>query len=552
MGKISTYPDISTPTLSDKLIGTDETNSGITKNFPISSILGLINVSSYVPYTGATADVDLGTYKLSAKSLKITGSGNNGFLGLNHQTTTPTPAVNESALFADANGDISWQNDTFFSTTIRTSSNTNNRTYVLPDASGTVALTSNIPSITPSALTKTDDTNVTLTLGGSPSTALLQGVSLTLGWTGTLADSRIASAATWNAKQTAYTILTTLGSLANASGVLQNNGSGVLSYVSALSNPMTTQGDMIYAGVSGIATRLALGTTGYILQSGATVPTWFNLFGTSNSFSLNQNFTVTPVAGGDLTNIAATFGSITGSGTIRVGQYLYLTSQLSGSFQGIGITTTDSTGTIWLSNGSIGGNNVIVNLGGSTGSGAATGGIINGVKGFTTYNGVATFDNIATNAGNSMKFRSKNTSSTQLDRLVIDGWATTAPINMINSVVNIGGTSIITANSTLQVSGSFAQTIATKSASYTLTASDYSIVFTGSTAAQTMTLPTAVSITGRIYEIVNAGTVSITIATTASETFLNVATTPTSLTLSANAAKSVRVQSTGTAWVQLN
>lgn len=57
-----------------------------------------------------------------------------------------------------------------------------------------------IPTVVPSSLTKTDDTNVTLTLGGTPSTALLEGVSLTLGWTGTLADSRITSASTWNSK----------------------------------------------------------------------------------------------------------------------------------------------------------------------------------------------------------------------------------------------------------------------------------------------------------------------------------------------------------------
>jgi hypothetical protein len=57
--------------------------------------------------------------------------------------------------------------------------------------------------VTSAALTKTDDTNVTLTLGGSPTDALLNAVSLTLGWTGTLADARIASAATWNAKQDA-------------------------------------------------------------------------------------------------------------------------------------------------------------------------------------------------------------------------------------------------------------------------------------------------------------------------------------------------------------
>jgi len=42
----------------------------------------------------------------------------------------------------------------------------------------------------PAALTKTDDTNVTLTLGGSASTALLNAASLTLGWTGQLATTR--------------------------------------------------------------------------------------------------------------------------------------------------------------------------------------------------------------------------------------------------------------------------------------------------------------------------------------------------------------------------
>lgn len=40
------------------------------------------------------------------------------------------------------------------------------------------------------ALTKADDTNVTLTLGGTPASALLASASLTLGWTGTLAVAR--------------------------------------------------------------------------------------------------------------------------------------------------------------------------------------------------------------------------------------------------------------------------------------------------------------------------------------------------------------------------
>src|SRR6185312_5075904 len=47
-----------------------------------------------------------------------------------------------------------------------------------------------IDLVVPAALTKTDDTNVTLTLGGTPATALLQATSLTLGWTGTLSPTR--------------------------------------------------------------------------------------------------------------------------------------------------------------------------------------------------------------------------------------------------------------------------------------------------------------------------------------------------------------------------
>jgi hypothetical protein len=51
-------------------------------------------------------------------------------------------------------------------------------------------------SVTGQALTKTDDTNVTLTLGGSPTTALVNAASLTLGWTGQLAVGRGGTGAT--------------------------------------------------------------------------------------------------------------------------------------------------------------------------------------------------------------------------------------------------------------------------------------------------------------------------------------------------------------------
>ncbi|MFK5283337.1 hypothetical protein ACI3PL_27565, partial [Lacticaseibacillus paracasei] len=43
---------------------------------------------------------------------------------------------------------------------------------------------------TAGALTRTNDTNVTLTLGGDPTVSLLKATSLTLGWTGLLAVDR--------------------------------------------------------------------------------------------------------------------------------------------------------------------------------------------------------------------------------------------------------------------------------------------------------------------------------------------------------------------------
>jgi hypothetical protein len=63
----------------------------------------------------------------------------------------------------------------------------------------TSAITS-LNTLTGATQTFANDTNVTITSAGT---------THTLGWTGTLADSRISSAATWNAKQNAITLTTT-------------------------------------------------------------------------------------------------------------------------------------------------------------------------------------------------------------------------------------------------------------------------------------------------------------------------------------------------------
>ena len=88
---------------------------------------------------------------------------------------------------------------------------------------------------TPAALTAANDTNVTLTLGGTPATALLQASSITEGWAGTLAVPR---GGTGLATATAYAVLcggtTSTGAFQNVASVgtsgqvLTSNGAGAL------------------------------------------------------------------------------------------------------------------------------------------------------------------------------------------------------------------------------------------------------------------------------------------------------------------------------------
>jgi len=165
------------------------------------------DLSGYVPYIGATSDVDLGLNNLYTNKLYLfdEAEGESGSIHYADEALHFSNSEDEPLLWVEF-GFMQIHKDATIQSNLFTSNLTATRDHYLPDSSGTIALTSDIPSpITPAALTKTNDTNVTLTLGGSPTNSLLQATSLTLGWTGTLADSRIASAATWNAKQNALT-----------------------------------------------------------------------------------------------------------------------------------------------------------------------------------------------------------------------------------------------------------------------------------------------------------------------------------------------------------
>ena len=99
-------------------------------------------LTGYVPYTGATSDVDLGTHILNAQALHIKGTAGNGHLGLKHQSATPSASANESLIYANVDGDLGWLNGNLYLTTFNTHANTANRVYTFPDISGNVAVSS--------------------------------------------------------------------------------------------------------------------------------------------------------------------------------------------------------------------------------------------------------------------------------------------------------------------------------------------------------------------------------------------------------------------------
>jgi hypothetical protein len=178
-------------------------------------------------------------------------------------------------------------------------------------------------TLSPAALTKIDDTNVTLTLGGTPTTSLLAATSLTLGWAGQLSTSRggtglsalgtsnqlirVNSGATALEYFTPSYIATAVTSVATAGlisgGTITGTGtittsmstgklvgrstagagimeeiaigtgltlsSGILSNSATYTSPLTTKGDIFVR--STVDTRLPVGTDGQILTANNSV-----------------------------------------------------------------------------------------------------------------------------------------------------------------------------------------------------------------------------------------------------------------------------------------
>ncbi len=184
---------------------------------------------------------------------------------------------------------------------------------------------------TPSPLTKNDDTNVTLTLGGTPSTALLESVSLSLGWTGTLADNRISSADTWNAKQSAlgYTPLNPANNLSEVTPTTARTNLGLGTAATTANTDYVPKEflfwEYVKAGVNYSAAVTSLANTTLSSTNNVIRATWLIVPKSVSLLSFKINVTVASTAGGlarigifTLNNAQTTLTRVQDLGTVAI------------------------------------------------------------------------------------------------------------------------------------------------------------------------------------------------------------------------------------------
>lgn len=171
--------------------------------------------------------------------------------------------------------------------------------------------------VTAAALAKTDDTNVTMTLSGAPTTALLAATTMALGWTGQLAVSRGGTGAALTTANFVFAGPTSGAPAAPTFRALTTADISSLGYVTSVSG---TTGRITSTGgttpvidlASGVITA---GTTGSITAIPViTVDTYGRV--TSITTAANPQGTVTSVGLSLPSIMAVTNSPVTSSGTL--------------------------------------------------------------------------------------------------------------------------------------------------------------------------------------------------------------------------------------------
>jgi hypothetical protein len=242
--------------------------------------------STYVPYTGATTNVDLGIYNITAHTIRATGSANNAgqinlrsdaiFSLVNGYGTIGSGTTNQFNFYQTTGAGVF--RGAIFSLNSITASAT--RTFTLPDADGTLALTSSLGAYLPLA-------GGTLTGALNGTSATFSGADLTV--TGASTQPFLRVSRTGTGARSYY-----WGINGGSTLFLQDETAGATRITLTAANVMTLSSDVIVTGT---------------LNSGA-------LTGTSANFSSTINLYNAGVDTGMLLTDANDFyvGGQTGKG----------------------------------------------------------------------------------------------------------------------------------------------------------------------------------------------------------------------------------------------
>ena len=216
---------------------------------------------------------------------------------------------------------------------------------------------------TPAILSKVDDTNVTLTLGGAPTTSLLSATSITAGWAGTLAVARGGT----GGGSASGTLLDNISGFA-ATGFLTRTGAGTYAFQSATNG--ITLGNLAQVATNTALVNATAGTANLAAQAMPACSSTGNALKWSTNVGFGCNTTLADLAtadqtlsgGANVTALTQSAGNLTIDCGARPLQYITnggawtLTAPANDGSCILLVTNNASAGTLTFSGFSVGAN----------------------------------------------------------------------------------------------------------------------------------------------------------------------------------------------------
>jgi hypothetical protein len=241
MSSVTATGVVSTRTLQGTANQIDVTNGTGTGN-PVFSISSALQLPGTMTFGG---NVDANGFNISN-----IGQANIGNIQISGNTIESTDTNGNLILTPNGTGDLvldglNWPQV-----------DGSNGQAVTTDGAGQLGWSSFGAPYTPAALTSVSDTNVTITLGGTPATALLEATSITMGWSGLLSIARGG----------------TNNSVLGANGTLAQSDGTKYSWTTATYPTTTTANNILFSSATNVVGQISSAVGGVLVSDATGIP----------------------------------------------------------------------------------------------------------------------------------------------------------------------------------------------------------------------------------------------------------------------------------------